>query len=183
MKIFLVGGRAGEGKTTFAVEAIEALRVKDLFAEKVSFAQGVKDTASFMGWDGDKDDRGRRLLQVIGGAGREYDLDIWANRAVRTILQMTPLPHFVFIDDWRFPNEEVVLRREFADVSTIRIVRRPVESHLLWGTPMYNDPSESSLDDYYNDQDYDYLVVNDGSLTSFVQMAERFAKELIRVEA
>jgi hypothetical protein len=174
--VVLIGGRAGEGKTTFAQELRDELIRTGKSALIVSFAQGVKDTARFMGWDGRKDDRGRKLLQAIGGSGRDYDLDIWANKAVNKIRNQTLLD-FALIDDWRFPNEEAVLRRSFESVMTIRIARPP-EDHLLIGTDMYNDPSEASLDQAYEAIDYDCFLTNESSLDVFLEKARRYASIL-----
>lgn len=172
MIIFLVGGKAGEGKTTFAIAAKKYLEDYGDVGY-FPFAKGVKDTARFMGWDGEKDEKGRTLLQAIGGSGRDYDPDTWVNMVVDEIFANQWLD-FVFVDDWRFPNEEKVMREQFDDVVTIRI-RRPEDEHLLIGTPMYNDPSETSLSE--DDEDYDFVIPNYAT----EETLEETAKELMYV--
>jgi hypothetical protein len=174
--LYLVGGRAGEGKTTFANMCSNAFYYQGVPTAIGAFAKGVKETAKFMGWDGNKDDAGRRLLQNIGRAGREYNPDIWAERTLAIVLPWEVANKgscAYFIDDWRFPNEDVVARRIFGieNVKTIRIVR-PEKFHALLGLPTYNDSSETSLPLSYN---YDYVINNiEDSLVILEKLATNF---------
>jgi hypothetical protein len=150
-----------------------------------AFAHGVKETARFMGWDGVKDERGRSLLQAVGNAGRDYRQDLWVERELNRIWReqgsILPLSTCAFfIDDWRFPNEEVVAKRVFGDdkIVTVRIVR-PQEQHALWGKSNYNDVSESSLPivGYY----YDHIIDNKtNSLDDLQKLAIQFVQEIIK---
>lgn len=174
--LILVGGRAGEGKTTFSRFCRDIL--VDEFnktAEIVAFARGVKDTATFMGWDGVKDDKGRRLLQAVGNAGREYNSNIWVDFTINKIDPIYESVDYIFIDDWRFPNERERILTRFDNVMAIRI-KRPVEFHALYGRPSYNDISESSLPDDYP---YDFIIDNiTNGLDSLNQLAREFATKL-----
>ena len=53
----------------------------------------VKAVAKFMGWNGEKDTKGRKLLQGIGNLGREYDNDAWIELLIKGIEDtfITPL--------------------------------------------------------------------------------------------
>jgi hypothetical protein len=175
--ITMIGGRAGEGKTTFARFCQDHLIEKyEEGSAKVPFAMKVKDTAFFMGWDGEKDDKGRKLLQEIGNCGRQYDIDLWAGHTVDFIKNHPAEFKFVFIDDWRFPNEGKYVQEHFYPVITVRI-RRPEEFHTLKGTPLYNDVSEISLPD--ENEYYDYVIENDGSLSQLEARAEKFVNEVL----
>jgi hypothetical protein len=180
--IYLVGGRAGEGKTTFSTMCCGLL--DDIPNGIYAFAHGVKETARFMGWDGVKDERGRALLQAVGNSGRDYRPNLWVERELKRIWreQSSNLPNdcAFFIDDWRFPNEEVVAKQMFGEdkIVTVRVIR-PQEQHALWGKPNYNDVSESSLPvlGYY----YDHIINNEtNSLDDLQKLAERFVEEIIR---
>ena len=85
IKLFLLTGRIASGKSTVARELKKALYTEypDAIIRISGFAYGVKDIARrCFGWDGEKDVKGRRLLQVIGmEAGREYNPDIWVKLA------------------------------------------------------------------------------------------------------
>lgn len=103
-KVIGFGGLAGAGKTTAAAMA-ENLIARGL-ARRHSFAARVKQIAKAdFGWDGKKDDRGRRLLQVIGTeAGREYNPDLWIRYVAYQGRDYT-VDNIIIVDDCRFPNE------------------------------------------------------------------------------
>ena len=109
MIIAFTGGM-GTGKTTAANIVIATYEN----AYKKSFAAPVKEIATTcFGWDGEKDEKGRKLLQVIvTEAGRAYDPDIWANKMheeinARYILDLD----LIVIDDLRFDNEADLIHR------------------------------------------------------------------------
>lgn len=171
--IVLIGGRAGEGKSTFTRFCGEyLLREKNIGSVIVPFARMVKETAFVMGWDGEKDDKGRKLLQEVGKIGREYDLDLWANHAIDFIKDCDGQGfEYYFIDDWRFPNESKVIVEHFSPTLKVRM-RRPEESHTLFGTALYNDVSEASLSD--EDSYYDYVIKNSKDLDELKVKSEQF---------
>lgn len=171
--IVLVGGRAGEGKTTFSNMCIEFLNEKNKKGTILPFAKGVKDVARSMMWDGEKDDKGRKLLQVIGGAGRDYNIDTWVSATANSILTLPKSVDVIFVDDWRFPNELKFMRNSFDEVAAVRIWRRD-EDCLLYGTPLWDDPSETSLPD--EEEYYDVFVHNIGTLENLRNSAETFVK-------
>jgi len=102
-------GELTGGKTTSAKTA--ALLLQAFYNVKVcSFALDVKSIARDFGWDGSKDAKGRRLLQVIGTeAGREYDPDVWIKYAfiyLNNIFDLdTKERNIAIFDDLRFVNE------------------------------------------------------------------------------
>lgn len=178
--IILISGRAGEGKTTFANLCVEKLRKEKMPAKIFSFAKGLKDTALYMGWDGEKDKKGRRLLQQIGGVGREYSESIWADRAVGKIEDwLSDVANgnwFALIDDWRFGNEGNVILDSFFPVLKVRMIR-PYEYHTLRGSTLYDDVSEIGLPSGEgNEKYYDVLVHNkemDDLINTMNQFVER----------
>ena len=80
-------------------------------------AREIKRIANeHFGWDGEKDEKGRRLLQVLGTeAGRMYNENIWVHKAIDWFNQncdlanrisIRPATYTVMIaDDIRYPNE------------------------------------------------------------------------------
>ena len=71
MIIVLVSGKAESGKDTFHQLAERYLRNRKLYLDsdidirRVAFADGVKDIAKEMGWNGEKDELGRSGLVKI----------------------------------------------------------------------------------------------------------------------
>jgi hypothetical protein len=104
MKIIAFAGLAQSGKTT-AANFIPGVKI-------LSFADPVKQIAlSSFNWDGIKDEKGRRLLQVIGTeCGREYDKDIWVKKMREQIKIYAPIYNVIAIDDCRFDNEPALVK-------------------------------------------------------------------------
>ncbi len=99
------GGRMQVGKTT----AADHLVGRHGF-QKYALADPIKRIASeAFGWDGRKDDRGRRLLQEIGSVGRHYAPDIWLERFAARLAADSP--HRAVVDDLRLAREVEFLRR------------------------------------------------------------------------
>jgi hypothetical protein len=126
-KIILVSGLYGAGKSTLVDFII--LKLLNFEIRKYSFATPVKQIATDVyGWDGKKDEKGRRLLQEIGQTGRDYNLDIWLRKFedyVETKQRFSSNPaNFWIVDDWRYRNErENIQITPQANVFTIRAVR------------------------------------------------------------
>ena len=146
---FMFSGKAGVGKS-YSADLMKLMTEEyNLNSIKAPFADGVKATARFMGWDGKKDQKGRRLLQRIGQAGREYDEDLWVKATMDIIENSDAYPYdVVFVDDWRFPNEISYIKKNELLYKPISIRITAPERELLVGTPEYIEVSEISLDDY-----------------------------------
>lgn len=106
MQIIGVTGRKGHGKTHFCKFLGERLTGH---IEYINFKTPLLEMARQIGWDGKKDDRGRRLLQRLGtDVVREcIDPDYWVMRWKHSVDRAL---HWgsdlvVLVDDVRFNNE------------------------------------------------------------------------------
>ncbi len=154
--VFLLCGRMFSGKSTLA-ESIKRVIEKIHPEERVlihGFSFGVKKVAyDAFGWDGVKDAKGRRLLQAVGTeAGREYNENIWAEKAYKFVVDHKP--SVIIFDDCRFLNEISIWKDkpEIEQVITIRCFRDE-EGYS-------NHPSETSLPDHSCVGFYDYVFNN-----------------------
>ena len=161
--IILLSGHARAGKDTIA-DILE----KEYGAQVFAFADSIKDIARKMGWDGKKDERGRKLLQTLGTeVGRAYDKDVWVNMCIAEMKQMqvlhnfTGFPKLFVVSDCRFPNEITRVKQEFKEVYTIRI-SRGTEEHM-------SHSSETSLDGFT----FDSHIDNNGTLEELEKSVEK----------
>ena len=112
-----VGGRMQVGKTTVADYLVERYGFR-----KYALADPIKQIATrSFGWDGAKDDRGRRLLQEIGTVGRNYDPELWLERFAEKI--SADDRNQLVVDDLRLALEVEYLER--LGFACIQIVRAP----------------------------------------------------------
>lgn len=147
--VFLLSGKAGVGKTFSAEYLLEQLYAVGFSRIKyIPFAKAVKEVAKYIGWDGKKDQRGRKFLQSIGNYGREYDQDCWARKISAVINNYDALPYeIVLIDDWRYENEYNHLN-SFIEFEVVPINIVADERETLRGTTAYDDISEHGLDNF-----------------------------------
>lgn len=110
--MFVIGlsGKAGAGKSTVSLMMKEQLESEGKTVLILPFASELKRIArDEFGWDGEKDDKGRRLLQVIGTeCGRHYNSDIWINKFIQAAKRCGK--DVVIADDMRFENEAAAIR-------------------------------------------------------------------------
>ncbi len=175
-QIVLFSGKAGSGKTEAAKHIYKSLYLsyEGLNLVHTSFATPIKEIAySVFNWDGKKDGKGRRLLQVIGTeAGREYNENIWVQKLEERELSSIFPNHFVLVDDWRYPNEKSYFEnKHFYDVTSIRIERKENPYLLEDGMAHLSEnaiPASKREELVYNkDNYYNFTIFNDSSLENY----------------
>lgn len=163
MVVFLLSGKAGSGKDTFAEFVSDYATLVGKKCLRIAYADSVKDIAYQLGWDGKKDERGRKLLQVIGTeAGRAYCPTIWIDKAIEKLrIAQESGVDIVCITDCRYPNE--IERMKALDWIVGKVVSVRIERPGAGAGENANHISETSLDDWQ----FDYTVQNDGWLLSY----------------
>lgn len=183
MKIIALSGKAESGKNFYA----DLLKqyIESSFNEKVcliAFADVLKYTAkTYFGWNGEKDEKGRELLQKVGTELREKNNpDIWTNITCDLIKFMSSEYEWFIVTDVRFERELLTLRMRFPQVYPVRIERFSVNVDpldgkiLLYEKSIYpyknhltdeqrQHSSETELDNYKNwfETIYNYTVCCD----------------------
>jgi len=176
--IFLVTGKAGVGKTSFAI-ACNTICFHMAFKSKLmAFADEIKNTAQLLGWDRKKDERGRRFLLELGKAGRNYYIDMWAKHLFDKVDEFTD---FVFVDDWRFDNEyrffKRIVKESKGTVDLYLVKIESPERESLRGTSLYTDESEVDLNNL-DPSVYNYVINNEGTLEDLYNKALDVIKDV-----
>jgi hypothetical protein len=165
--VILISGKAGSGKGTVAQILDDKLKALDMDTMMYGFADPLKYIAkAFFGWNGEKDEKGRKLLQQIGAVGRQYDENIWVTHFLNQLDKRAGIfpKHFALISDWRFPNELNYLKSNpLLDIVTIRVFGRgglEGENSLDSSENSLPEVSEESLQKETLQPYYDFTVDN-----------------------
>ena len=172
MKIILISGKAEAGKTTAANIIKYYLCGIGKRAAIVPYGQYVKDTAKMIfGWDGQKDENGRQLLQWWGtDVVRKKNENFWVNTVMRFADVLDGEIDYLIIDDCRFHNEVELWKHE-CDYLTLRI-ERPGHDNAL-NDEQRKHPSETALDDY----EFDVTI----SATDFKELKEAIYEQVLPI--
>ncbi len=159
--IIIVNGCGGSGKDTFCEMLSHLAEVKH-----ISVITTIKKIAKFFGWDGKKDDAGRKLLSDLKIAADAYNgftwrelLDEIAAFAINPTLQILAV-------DMREKKQIQEMKERF-NAKTVLVYNPRVQ-------PINTNPADKNVMDI----EYDYEILNDGSLQDLAQEAYEFLKKL-----
>lgn len=174
MKVVCISGKAQHGKDTTASIIKECLKQRGERVMVVHYADLLKYICrTFFDWDGNKDERGRHILQYVGtDVIRKKAPDYWVDFVAGFLEIFDNEWDWVLIPDTRFPNEVDLMRTKFG-ATHIRVVRPDFASPLT--TEQQNHPSEVALDEEFPD----YYLMNSGSLDDLRETVNTWIKETI----
>lgn len=178
MRVICVSGKAMSGKDTTAKLLKTALTNKGNRVLITHFADLLKYVCStYFGWDGQKDEKGRTLLQYVGtDVVRKKSPDFWANFVVAILGFFQNEWDYVIIPDCRFPSEYEIFEAYNMDAILLRVERPNFASPL---TPEQQaHPSETALDNY----GCDIRLKNDSSLEALQCKIEQEVLPLLEGE-
>ena len=160
LKILAISGKAQHGKDTFAEALQEELEERGYNVLVTHYADLLKYMCkNFFGWDGEKDEAGRHILQYVGtNVVRDKCPDFWVNFVIDVLHLFPDEWDYVLIPDTRFPNEIERLKESFDNVKLLKVIRPNFESTLT--EEQKKHPSETALDDYRED----IVFYNEGTL-------------------
>lgn len=167
MKIYVVNGAPGCGKTTFEQN------VKDILGDDVrifSTVDAVKVAAKYLGWNGQKTPKNRKFLSDLKKLWIEWDDGVMKDIKRRLynversyeVYDMPADRAVVFIDS-REPEEIERLKRELG-ARTI-VIERPSAA---------TEEILNSSDRDVNNYSYDIKIINHGDLDYFKKLTEKF---------
>ncbi|MET9480950.1 hypothetical protein [Streptomyces sp. NPDC006638] len=130
----------------------------------------LSDVVSFWGWEKAKEiPEVRRFLQELGAAVRAEDPEFWLRIALKLATAANKAGVPMVITDVRYPNEADSLRR--AGFHLVHISRPDV--------PQLDHESEGAL----TEDDADFVIVNHGSVTSYVNKVESIWDQICTIES
>ena len=151
MKLIAFCGAAGSGKTT-AIKLLSLMVTKHV---NIKMAQPIYDLAKAFGWDGEKDSRGRKLLQEIGDVARGYNEDWLINTWIKTLIQLPP-QNLVTCDAIRCTNDGEAVRYRGGQLVT-----------LIGMAEDLGDNATHCKEQGIADEKCDLIIHNDGTMCNF----------------
>ena len=173
MKILAISGHAQNGKDTVAGLLRDGLNADGNRVLVTHYADLLKYMCrTFFDWDGNKDEKGRHILQYVGtDIIRKQAPDFWVDFISSVLTYFNENWDYVLIPDTRFPNEIDKLISNGFDVVHIRVIRPNFESPLT--EEQQNHPSETALDNV----EPNFYIYNEGSMEELRVKINEWIKE------
>lgn len=175
-KIILISGEARSGKDTLAEILTEKLDGKCM---TIAMADYLKIMAKkYFQWDGEKDERGRTLLQRLGTEKIREELG-WHTFHVERVCQDIEIIKdnfdFILIPDVRFRDEMFFTMAKFPyDTVSMRMTRPHLKSNLTEEQRRHR--SENDLVDFT----HDYYLVCDEGIPSVIEEVDDILGDFIQ---
>lgn len=165
--IFIISGKARNGKDTVA-QMIKAYYDRiGLNTINLQYSTPIKEYAKkISNWDGSEETKPRELLQTLGTEliRQKIDFLFFVKRMISDIKVYSYFYDIITISDARAKVELDIPKQELKKVITINVTRPSLESELTKNEQKHF--TETDLDDYNN---YDYKIINDGTLEQLEQ--------------
>lgn len=177
-KIICISGKARHGKDTVAEYLKCFLESENRRVAVIHNGDLVKFVCSqLFGWDGEKDDHGRRLLQYVGtDVVRKRRPDYWVDFII-SLLELFPNEwDYILIPDCRFPNEIDRFRENDFHTIHVRVERPDFDNGL--SEEAKNHVSETALDA----TPCDYILKNSGDTEYLKHLVAMFLGVLLTYE-
>lgn len=173
MKVILVSGKAQNGKDTVASMLREKLTSDNHRVLITHYADLLKYICcNYFGWDGNKDEKGRQMLQYVGtDVIRKQNPTLWVDFVAMMLKYFHENWDYVIIPDCRFPNEVTTMFENGFGTVHLRVVRPNFESPL--SEEQQKHPSETALDDTVPD----FYIENTGTLEELEVTTSNWIKE------
>ena len=170
----LCSGKARSGKDTSAEIIKENFEEKGYSVLITHYADLLKFICkNFFGWNGEKDDAGRTLLQQVGtNCIREQDPDYWVDFVANLVRMFPNKWGFVIVGDCRFPNELSRISDAGFPATHVRIIRTDFESQLT--EEQKNHPSETALDNTVPD-----FVIKNTTISALKEQLSRVCDDIL----
>lgn len=167
MKIFIMNGQGGSGKTTFQNFVKEIAGEKDIGVAQISMVFFVKKIANlYFGWkEDDKSPEARLMLHRL-----KVLLDDWNGQPFKTTCEGIDAAlrdgAVVFVDA-REPKDIKALKEAYPEAVTVLVVRGEKKD--------YGNDADNGVFDY----DYDMVIHNTSDIENLKHIASVFVERMI----
>lgn len=170
-KIFITGNSGKDTSAEIIKDNLEARGYRVLITHYADLLKFI--CKNFFGWNGEKDEAGRTLLQQVGtNCIREQDPDYWVDFVANLIKMFPDRYDFVIIPDTRFPNEIDRIADAGFPATHVRIIRTDFESQLT--EEQKNHPSETALDNTAPD-----FVIKNTTMSALRDQLRQFCDTIV----
>lgn len=164
-KLIVINGSGTSGKDEVANISKKILKNKKIIVKTISSIEAVKDFALLFGWDGKKDDRGRKFLSDLKDAWTLY-INGPFDDVIKKINGLDEKKNWLVYIHIREPDEIEKIVNHYENVTTLLMQRFGIEE--------FNNHADSLVGEY----PYDYIIYNDGTLKDLEESVDTFLKEL-----
>ena len=167
----IINGFPRSGKNTFVDFCKEYLKNENIETRDISSVDVVKKCALELGWDGEKDFKGRRFLSELKDlSSSNYDGPL-------KYMIKTGTPGFDYVSFYhvREPQEIDRLKKELSDLNFL------VYTLLIRRSEVENEVQSNHADSEVLNYSYDYECYNNRDIEHFKKLAESFSNAMILV--
>ena len=170
MKIYIVNGAPGAGKTTFEENMTKITRLRNCYI--LSTITPIKEIAKTVGWNGQKDLKSRKFLSDLKDLLTEYN--DYSFNYISTSLAKIEM-------DWKeygLTTESVVVFIDCREPEEIKKLcdKLNAKSLLIRRASAENSATSNHADEKVLNYNYDIIIENNGDLRDFAEKAFEFAK-------
>lgn len=171
MKIFVVNGAPGAGKTTFEENISKITKLRSCYI--LSTITPIKEIAKIAGWDGQKDLKSRKFLSDLKDLLTEYN-DFSFNYISTTLAKIEM--------DWKeygLTTDSVVVFIDCREPKEIKKLcdKLGAKSLVIRRADAENSSTSNHADSEVLNYNYDIIIENNGNLRDFAEKAFEFTKE------
>lgn len=178
MFIVTISGKAGSGKDTAGLIMQKIMQQEYHISGVIThYGDPVKMVAEkYFGWDGEKDEKGRTLLQYIGNDKvRCYNPDLWVDFIMGLAVAFYDEWDCMIIPDTRYRNE-IEIPDGIFPTYTVRV--KTDTPRIAMTEEQKQNPSETSLDDF----PFQYEIDNNGTLEALEAQVREVVSSIYRKE-
>lgn len=165
MKIITISGKAQNGKDYTAEGFRRYIKQAGGRVLVIHYADLLKHLCKIVyGWNGNKDESGRSMLQKIGTKVRDYDPCYWIDYLMDVLEIFEDEFDWVIIPDVRYPNEIEVPRMGW-DLVTVKVERYDFDENnkkIPFDNGLTEEQKQHSSETALDDFDFDIVLENYG---------------------